>query len=81
MTAVIVLVFLAVTASVNRMTHRVEFEHKYAKWVRTHYPESKPITERELWLACLDDSPACQIAPEIEKGERQRIASTEKLCK
>ena len=35
--------------------------------------ESKRIlTPEERWERCLDDSPACQIAPDIEIEERQK---------
>jgi hypothetical protein len=35
--------------------------------------ESKrPLSQEERWVRCLDGSPACQMAPDIEIPERRR---------
>ncbi len=67
------LIILAVAAflgAANRINHRTEFIHKHQEWVLNNYPGSKPLTKRELYIACLDDSRTCEIVPEIEKAQR-----------
>ncbi len=66
----IVLALAAFFGAANRISHRTEFVHKHQAWVLKNYPGSEPLTKRELYLACLDDSKVCEIVPEIEKASR-----------
>ena len=70
------LIILAVAAffgAANRITHATEFTHKHQEWSLNNYPGSKPLTERELYVACLDESRICDIVPEIEKAQRAAL--------
>lgn len=74
---IIILAFCAISMTVNRMAHRVDFIHKHQAWVLKTYPGSKPLSSQDLWANCLDGSAACEITPELEKAQRQEYLSAQ----